>query len=99
MRRTAARQAAENRFADQKMADVEFDDFGQARDRLYGVVGQAVAGMDFKARRAAARAAVRMTLDLARDAGCIVFKRQIAIAAGVQLDDIGADSGGRLDGL
>ncbi len=42
-------EADEDRLADQEMADVEFDDLGQRRDRLGGGVVEAVAGMDFEA--------------------------------------------------
>ncbi len=58
--RDALGEPDEDRLADQEMADVEFGDLGNARDRLDRVVGEAVAGVNLKAelpcRRRAASA-------------------------------------------
>src|SRR5579862_9047608 len=43
--------AHEDRFADQKVANVEFADLRYRRDRFHVVERQAVAGMDFKSER------------------------------------------------
>ena len=47
----------EDRVADHEVADIEFDDFRQRRDRLRGHVIEPVAGVDFKPACCARRAA------------------------------------------
>ncbi len=48
-------EAGEDRFADQKMADIEFADFGDGGDGLHSVEAQAMSGMNFQSERCAIR--------------------------------------------
>ena len=56
MRADGRVQAAEDRLADQEVADVELDDLRHARDGGDGVEGEAVAGVHLEAGRGRGRA-------------------------------------------
>ena len=91
-------QPLEHRFADQEMADIEFDDLRQRRDRLRGGIIEPVAGMHFKAE---------VLAPVWRRHGCschsasassrVALAERIAPGAGVELDHRRAELGRRLD--
>ena len=74
---------AEDRLADEEMADIELDDGADRRDRADRVEGQAVAGVAFEAERLGPgrRRGEAPQLALAR------LARGVAIGAGMELDD------------
>ena len=72
---------------------------GNARDGGDGIEGEAVAGVDFKARGGGEARSSREALQLAGNACGIAFERALAVGAGVQLDDRRADALGGFDRL
>src|SRR6266849_3187973 len=76
-------EAAEDRLADEEMADIELDDGGNGGDRPDRLVAEAVPGMAFEADRLGMRSGGDdpLQLPLARSTRCV------AISAGMQLDD------------
>ena len=72
-------QAAEYSFTDQKMADVELDDFRDTRHGAYCVERQAVSGMNFEtSRRREARCRFQPP-ELDSHARRIVFQSLLAV--------------------
>ncbi len=94
------RQSAEDGFSDEEMADVELDDFWTARNRRHSVERQTMSGMNFETRGGAEfRGCCSDALDLGCHAARIVVQRLLAIGARMQLDDVGSELCGCLDGL
>ena len=91
-------QSAEDRLADQEVADVELDDLRDAGDGADGVEGQPVPGMHLEAggRRGLRGALAAGRSSRATPAG-VVLERALAIGARVQLHDVGAEPRRRLD--
>jgi len=80
------------------VANVEFDDLRQARDRLHRVVGEAVTRVDLKPSRMGIFGTDLQSGQFVRNPRDIVFKRTLAVGTRMQFDDIGAKFRGRLDG-
>ena len=78
-------EAAEDRLADQEMADIELDDRRDRGDRPDRVEGEAVAGMAFEAERLGMR---RRRRRCGRAGAARSRALGLAIGAGVQLDDV-----------
>src|SRR5579884_1797810 len=71
-----------NRFADQKMPNIELDDLGQRRYRRHRVVAKPVPGMAFETKAGGFPGRKPQPLEL----GCALGAGGIAISAGVQFD-------------
>src|SRR6185312_2613731 len=80
-------EAAEDRLADEEMADIELDDGGNGGDSRDRVVAEAVSGMAFEPDRLGMRGGSNETLQL--EAAMRTFS--LAISAGMELDDRGAE--------
>ena len=69
---------------------------GNARDRGHSIEGEAVAGVYLKARGVGEARSSCYALQLAGNACGIAFESALAVGAGVQFDDVGADALARL---
>lgn len=81
-------EAAEYRFTNQEMSDVEFNDFRHYGNRSYRVVGQPMPCMHFQSRCIGGGGRLGQSAHLGRHA-LGVLQGKFAIAAGVKLYDIG----------
>jgi hypothetical protein len=88
---------AEDRFADEKMADIELDNFEQRSDFFRGDEIEAMAGMNFKALARRKRGAFYDALEFTLCRRGIASRQSIAPSAGVKLNDRSADRNGGFD--
>jgi hypothetical protein len=89
--------AARDRLPDQKVADVEFDDLGQCRDRLGGRKSEAVAGMNLEAEPPGELGAVTDPLPLGLRGRHPLVGKGVAPRAGMNLDHRRTDGDRRLN--
>ena len=93
-------EADEDRFANQEVADVEFDELRDRGDRPRGVVVDAVAGVDTRGRATRDRAAATLQpAEFVVAALAFAARQRVALGAGVQLDHLRAKRGGGLERL
>ncbi len=90
-------EAVENRFADEKMADVELGDLGQRRNLFGGDEIKPVAGVDFEAGAFRQPRAARDPFEFAPGDCGIAGCQRLAPGAGVDFDDGGGEGAGGLD--
>ena len=83
--------AARDRLPDQKVADVELDDFGQCRDRLGGGKIESVTGMNFEPEPSGELGAVTDPLPLGLRGRHPFVGKRVAPRARMNLDHRRAD--------